>query len=192
MESLASWFRQNLLPYGHWGILALAGLDSSFVPMPQFIDLAVMLSCAAAPARAPLFAAAAIVGSTAGTAVIFAIARGGRLASRLGNQRLAWAEDWVRRRGSLALLVAALLPPPFPFKAVVVAAGYLRQPAGGMVLGVGLGRLLRFGTEAYLAAAYGEPMLELVRDHGPAVGIALAAALVVGALLVRRWQAAQG
>lgn len=198
MESLATWFQETLLPWGHWGILLLSTLDASFVPMPQVIDLAVMGACALRPEMAWAFALAATVGSTAGTMVVWGIARGGRMAAS-GTRaapgesgRLAWAEDLLERRGTLALLVAAVLPAPFPLKVFILAAGYLQIPAPSMLIGIGTGRLLRFGSQAVIAAVWGEQIIAQVRENGPLAALAVAVFLAVSGFLYYRWRRTTG
>lgn len=187
MESLAAWFQDAFLPYGHWGVLVLSALDASFVPMPQIIDLAVMAACAYEPSRAPAFVVAAVVGSTAGTMAVWGIARGGRSVARVGGGRLAWAESFLERRGTVALLVAALLPAPFPLKVVIIAAGYLKIPARAMLLGVGAGRLLRFGSQGVVAALWGEAIIDTVQRNAPATALVMAVMVAAAGLLYYRW-----
>ncbi|MFQ5742882.1 MAG: hypothetical protein ACE5HV_04750 [Acidobacteriota bacterium] len=188
MESLATWFQENLLPFGSLGILLLAALDSSFVPMPQIIDLAIMAACALSPQQAWPFSIAAILGSTVGTMVIYSIARGGRMAFEINSSRLAWAEAFLQRRGTLAMLIAALLPAPFPFKIVVIAAGYLKQPIGYTVIGVVLGRSLRFGSEAALAAVYGRTIIAHIVDNAPLAGLVLALVFLIAGTAYHRFR----
>ncbi len=189
MESLATWFQETLLPYGVWGILLLTAMDSSFVPMPAFNDLAVMGAAALSPQNAVGYAAAAVVGSTTGVMIVYGLARGGRRAAGGGGKRMAWAQNFLERRGTLALLGAALMPAPFPFKVVVLAAGYLRQPVPSVILGVATGRTIRFGLEAFLAVRYGKEIFAAVQANGALVGLVMAAVIVVGGLAFYRWQA---
>lgn len=190
MESLAIWFQESLLPYGAWGILLLAAMDSSFVPMPAFIDIVIMGAAALAPDNAVFYGAAAVIGSTAGVLVVYGLARSGRQLARGDGKRMAWAEDFLERRGALALLVAALMPAPFPFKVVVIASGYLRQPLVSVIVGVGSGRLIRFGAEALVAALYGDEIIAAVQNNAPLVGLAVAVIIVVMAFAFYRLRTA--
>lgn len=189
METLATWFQDSLLPYGAWGILLLSALDSSFVPMPAFIDLAVMGAAALSPQNAVGYGIAAILGSTAGVLAIYGLARSGRYAAGSESKRLAWAEQFLEKRGAVALMAAALMPAPFPFKVVVLTSGYLRQPLGSMIAGVGTGRLIRFGAEAWLAARYGDQIIAAVQENAAMVGLITALVIVVVGVLFWRWQA---
>jgi membrane protein YqaA with SNARE-associated domain len=188
MEALALWFQESLLPYGAWGLLLLAALDSSFLPMPAFIDLAVMGAAALAPENAVGFALGAIAGSTVGVLAVYGLARSGRYVARGDGGRLAWAEQFLAHRGAVALLVAALMPAPFPFKVVVLASGYLRQPLVSVVLGVGAGRLLRFGAEAFLAARYGDEIIAAVQTNAPMAGLITALIIGIAGFAFYRWQ----
>jgi len=189
MENLVAWFQETLLPYGGWGILLLSALDSSFIPMPAFIDLAVMGAAALSPQNAATFTVAAAVGSTAGVLVVYGLARSGRYAAGGESKRLAWAEQFLQKRGALALTAAALMPAPFPFKVVILASGYLRQPLPGVIVGVGAGRLIRFGAEAYLAARYGDQIVATVQNNAPMVGLGMAAFIGIAGYAFYRWQA---
>jgi membrane protein YqaA with SNARE-associated domain len=189
MEAVATWFQQSLLPYGAWGILVLAALDSSFIPMPAFIDLAVMGAAALSPQNALGFGIAAIIGSTTGVLVVYGLARSGRYATGGESRKLLWAERFLEKRGAPALMAAALMPAPFPFKVVVLASGYLRQPLPSVVAGVGAGRVVRFGAEAYLAARYGDEMIAAVQANGPMVGLVTAVLVAAAGFAFYRWQA---
>ncbi len=189
MDSVVIWFQEALLPYGVWGILLLAALDSSFIPMPAFIDLAVMGAAAMSPQNAVGYGLAAVVGSTVGVLVVYGLARSGRYAFRGGGKRMGWAEEFLRKRGAIALMAAALMPAPFPFKVVILAAGYLRQPVAGVIVGVGAGRLLRFGAEAFLAARYGDQIAATVQANAPLFGLVTAALIIVVGVIFYRWQA---
>jgi membrane protein YqaA with SNARE-associated domain len=189
METLATWFQEFLLPYGAWGILLLSMLDSSFVPMPAFIDLAVMGAAALSPQNAVGYGIAAIIGSTVGVLIVYGLARSGRYAAGGPSRKLAWAEQFLHQRGTVALMAAALMPAPFPFKVVVLTSGYLRQPLGGVIVGVGTGRLIRFGAEAWLAVRYGDRIIAAVQENGPLVGLIVAAVIVAAGFVFYRWQA---
>ena len=179
MESTAAWFQEVLLPYGTWGILLLSAIDSSFVPMPAIIDLAVMGAAALAPQNAASYGTAAVIGSTAGVVIVYGLARSGRRATKGHGKRIAWAENFLKQHGTLALLGSALMPAPFPFKMVVLAAGYLRQPLPSVIVGVGTGRVIRFGLEAFLAARYGEQIIATVQANGALASLTTALLVTV-------------
>ena len=81
------------------------------------------------------------------------------------------------------------MPAPFPFKIVVLAAGYLRQPLPSVILGVGTGRVVRFGLEAFLAARYGEQIVTIVQANGALASLAMALLIIAGGFAFYRWRA---
>src|SRR5438552_13734970 len=63
--------------------------------------------------------------------------------------------SFVKRFGSPALSLAALLPPPFPTSAFVISAGATRYCFIAFVLSFGTGRACRFALLAYFASVFG-------------------------------------
>ena len=89
------------------------------------------------------------------------------------------------------MLVASLLPPPFPFKLFVVSAGVFRLNLLRFTLAIVAGRTFRYLLEGYLAARYGENAKELLARYYPGIGIGLALLIIVmfvGKNLLRRAQ----
>jgi membrane protein YqaA with SNARE-associated domain len=188
--------------FSHWiialcttpvGIIVLAALDS----MPGFylplgIDVAVVILAARLRRfwwAVPLVATA---GSVAGAALTFWVgAKAGEkgLDRYVSQNRLASIRSWIRNSGAVALGVLDLLPPPFPFTAFVFAAGALEVRRTTFFETLAVCRLLRFGIESALAAAYGRRIVswlesDLLYDMaGFFIGIAL---VVTIASVVRR------
>jgi membrane protein DedA with SNARE-associated domain len=112
---------------------------------------------------------------------------GSRLSRLAAPQRLARAEQWFRRRGTLALVLARFIPGTRT--ATYVAAGALRTPARGFAIATGLAAAL------WVAAAFALAHYAGMRDAlSPTTTLTAAAALVLalfaGRALVRS-QAAQ-
>jgi len=84
------------------------------------------------------------------------------------------------------MLVAALLPPPTPFKIFVFAAGVFEVPLASFASAIALARLIRYFGVGYLAVRYGDDALPLLQRHKLAVVVAL---IVIVALsyLLSRW-----
>jgi len=78
-----------------------------------------------------------------------------------------------------SVLVASVLPPPFPFKLFVVSAGVFRLPVWRFTMAIAAGRTFRYLLEGYLAARYGEHAKEILAHYYPAIGIGLAVLLIV-------------
>lgn len=182
---------QSLIAYGPFGLFAIALLDSAFVPLPGGPDAVMMLLAAARPQWTILYAAAATLGSVAGCLVLYQISRrvGEGALRRFPPSKQARVKNLVDRYDVLAVLVASILPPPFPFKLFVITAGVFRLNVLRFVLAVAAGRLFRFLLEGYLAARYGGRAKELLATYYPGIGIGLAVLLVglfVGRGLLRR------
>ena len=57
------------------------------------------------------------------------------------------------------MLIAALLPPPTPFKIFVFAAGVFEVPVASFLSAIALARAIRYFGIGYLAIKYGDQAL---------------------------------
>ena len=183
-----------LAVYGTLGLFTIALLDSMLVPLPGGADAAMLLLSAARPSWLFLYAASATAGSVCGCLALYYISQhGGRRAlARFSPEKRARVKELIDRYDVLAVLVASLLPPPFPFKMFVISAGVFRFGAARFTFAIATGRLFRFLLEGYLAAHYGEQAKDLLARYYPAVGIGLAVLIVfifVGRNRLRRRRA---
>jgi membrane protein YqaA with SNARE-associated domain len=199
MHRAALWLQEVLVPtLGPWGLFVISFLDSSVLSLPEVPDILVVTAAAARPEQAWLPALMATLGSVAGCCLLWWLAwHGGAapLERLLGPARLRRAKRQFLRWHALALVVPALLPPPMPFKAFVIAAALVRYPVGRFALILLAVRGLRFGFWAVLGAVYGDEGLALLRAfdawfvrHAPALvlaGSVLLAAVIAG-LAIRR------
>ena len=179
------------LSLGGPGLFAVAALDSSFVSLPQINDLLVVLMVTEHKAWMPYYAAMATLGSVAGCSIIYLLAnKGGEalLRRRVSSHRVDHALSLYRRYGLLALMVPALLPPPAPFKLFVLGAGLAGVRPMKFVLGVAIARGVRYAVLGTLAIYYGDAAVELMREHGPAVGLTLAALIVIAVVAWILWR----
>jgi membrane protein YqaA with SNARE-associated domain len=181
-------FAHYLQSFGPLGLFAIATLDSAFVPLPGGPD-AVMLLLSTPPENhvwMPLYALGATVGSVAGCLFLYYVSRrAGRSAlDKFSAKKQARVRELIERYDMLSVLVACVLPPPFPFKLFVVSAGVFRFSVMRFVAAIAVGRAFRFFLEGFFAVEYGERAKDLLAQNYPAVGIGLAALLVV-AFVVR-------
>lgn len=170
-----------LITFGAFGLFAIALLDSAFIPLPGGPDAVMILLSAARPAWMPVYAAAATLGSVIGCVILYYISRraGRRALERFSEEKQARVKDWVDRYDVLSVLVASLLPPPFPFKLFVVTAGVTRMSVVRFALAVAAGRAFRFLLEGYVATRYGERAKEVFAQYYPYIGIGLAVLVVL-------------
>jgi membrane protein YqaA with SNARE-associated domain len=192
-HSLATKLGHTLTVYGVWGLFTISFLDSSFVPLPVFNDLALILLASQHPSRAPLYALGSTAGSVLGCYVLFAISRrGGKYLWRKATPRaVASAERWLERNDFVVLLVAALLPPPAPLKVFVLTAGILQVNSLHFMAAMLIGRGLRFAADAWLGARYGAQAEAYLRANLGWASLT-AVVFVVGVTLVyRSWKRRQ-
>jgi membrane protein YqaA with SNARE-associated domain len=172
---------------GGLGLFVIALLDSSFLSFPQVNDVLVIVLSAKYPERMLYYAGMTTLGSLIGCFMLFFVARRGGevfMRKRLKGAHVDRALRLYQRFGLLAVLVPALLPPPTPFKLFVLMAGAADVPAWRFGLAIAIGRGIRYFGMGYLAVRYGEHALDLAKDHGPEIGIGLAALAVAGGILL--------
>jgi membrane protein YqaA with SNARE-associated domain len=182
---------QYLVSFGPFGLLAIAFLDSLFIPMPGGVDAVLLLLAASRPSWVLIYVAAAAIGSTAGCVGLYKISEraGHRALNRFSEKKQKRVKDLIDRYDVLSVLVASLLPPPFPFKLFVVSAGVFRLNLIRFTIAIAGGRTFRYLLEGYLAARYGEHAREMLSRYYPAIGIGLALLIIilfVGKSLLRR------
>ena len=185
MQTFIKWVYGLALSLGGPGLFAVAFLDSSFVSLPQINDLLVVLMVVRNKSWMPYYAAMATLGSVAGCYVLYLIAeRGGEafLAKRLKAGHIERALALYRKRGMLALMVPAILPPPAPFKLFVLMAGVAEVRPLRFVFSIAIARGLRYLVLGALAIRYGDAALELMRTRGQVVAIWVAVIIVAAAV----------
>jgi len=177
MKSFLIWLQAFALAIGGPGLFIIAFLDSSFLSLPQLNDLLVVTMVVPHPARFVYYALMATLGSVTGCLALYVVGRRGGAAlmrTRFGSGRMQRITRIFQRRGLLALVVAALLPPPAPFKAFVLLGGITRMPVWQFGAAIAIGRGGRLLLIALLAAWYGRQVLDWIALHGAAVGLAVA------------------
>ncbi|HEY5837605.1 MAG TPA: VTT domain-containing protein [Pyrinomonadaceae bacterium] len=172
---------QYLISFGPFGLFAIAFLDSVMVPMPGGVDAVLLLLAAARPTGLLIYVAAATIGSTIGCVALYRLSQraGKKALSRFSESKQKRVKDLLDRYDVMSVLVASLLPPPFPFKLFVVSAGVFRLNLMRFTLAVAGGRTFRYLLLGYLAARYGDQAKELLTRYYPAIGITLAVLIVL-------------
>jgi membrane protein YqaA with SNARE-associated domain len=192
VQSFIKWVSGLALSFGGPGLFVVAFLDSSFISLPQINDLLVVLMVVRNKPLMPYYALMATAGSVAGCYVLYLIAeRGGEafLAKRLQRGHVERGLALYRRRGVLALMVPALLPPPAPFKLFVLLAGVAEVRPLAFVTSIAIARGLRYLVIGALAVWYGDVALDLLREHGREAALWVAVFIVAAGIawwLLRR------
>lgn len=190
MAAVAAWASG----LGGVGLMVIAILDSSFLSFPQVNDVLLIVLSTKYPDRMVYYAAMTTAGSLVGCFMLFAVARRGGevfLRKRVRGAHVDRALRLYQRFGLLAIVVPALLPPPFPFKVFVLLAGAADVAPWRFGLAVATGRGIRYFGQGYLAVVHGEHALALVQTYGPEFGIGFAV-LVLCAGLATYWFRRQG
>ncbi len=147
------------------GLFLISFLDSSVLTFPIINDLLVIDLSIQHPARMPLYASMAALGS---------------LLDHAHSIR-----HWVERNGFAGMLVAALLPPPTPFKVFVLAAGVFEVPLVSFASAIALARLFRYFGIGYLAIRYGADAMPYLAHHKLEVTVFVFALVTVSYVLSR-------
>jgi membrane protein YqaA with SNARE-associated domain len=184
-----------LIAMGPLGLFAIAFLDSFAIPMPAGVDAALLvLTVSHETARTSwmlLYAAMAVLGSTAGCVGLYLISRraGHRALDRFSEKKRKRVMDLIERYDVLSVLVASLLPPPFPFKLFVVSAGVFRLSLLRFTVAIAVGRAIRYLLEGYLAVRFGDEAINIVQRYSTPISLSAVGLVVivfVSRALIRR------
>jgi membrane protein YqaA with SNARE-associated domain len=178
---------EYLITFGAFGLFAVALLDSTFVPLPSSADALMILLSTTNPSWMVLYAFMATAGSAIGCWILYLISRraGTRALNKFSEAKQRRVKSWIEKYDAIAVLVATLLPPPFPFKLFVITAGVFRFSLLRFMLAVIVGRAFRFLLEGYFAVRYGAAAKEILAKYYPWIGLALVAAIVLFVFLKR-------
>ena len=192
MMRLAAWAKTLPLALGGPGVFLVAFIDGSFLTLPELNDVLVVAAAALYPGALAYYATLLTIGSTAGTYVIFALARKGGevfIHRRVDPARRASIRRFFDRFGFFAVLVGAILPAPMPFKLLVVIAATAPMAAVPFVAAVAAGRAIRYFGEGLLALWFGDQVLAVIRTNGVPLAAAGVLAAAAGSFLYWRLRA---
>ena len=171
----SSWARSLVAFFtglGPFGPFLLEALDSSFFYMPlanELLLFALIHGGAGEPSRWmwAVYALAGAAGTVAGVAALDLMMRraGAGVVERLvGAKRFGRLKRKLERNTGRAVFVASALPPPFPFRLVMMTASALQCDRARMFAAVFAGRTLRFAAEALLILYFGRRFLDLMNS----------------------------
>lgn len=186
---------EYLITFGAFGLFAVALLDSAFVPLPSSADALMILLSTAHPRWMPLYAFLATAGSAIGCWILYSISRraGARALRKFSEAKQKRVKELIERYDMAAVLVATLLPPPFPFKLFVVTAGVFRFSLTRFMIAIVAGRAFRFLLEGYFAVRYGDQAKEILARYYPwiGLGVVLIILIYVSSMSLRRHRSAR-
>ncbi len=169
------------------GLFVIALLDSAAIPMVGGPDAIVLLLSWHNPSQLLVIAAVAASGSTLGCLVLYRIAKaGGSLVlARLSAEKREKAVRMIEGNAAWAVFTSVVVPPPFPTKAVILAAGAFRAPVASFTVAILAGRLIRYTLMAWVGARFGDQAARVIREHYLSILVVVLATVLV-ILAVRR------
>jgi membrane protein DedA with SNARE-associated domain len=190
-DSVWKWIRH----LGGPGLILLGLADNTpFISAPAgSVDVFVILLSAHQYEWWAYYALMATVGEVAGGYATYRLAeRGGRetLEKKVGKPRAEKLYQRFEKHGDMTVFAGSILPPPFPFTSVLMAAGAMQYPRKRFLSALTAGRALRFFSVAYLSRVYGRQMIGFFSRHYQTMLYALIALAVtagVGALVYLKW-----
>jgi membrane protein YqaA with SNARE-associated domain len=196
VHAYGNWIKHVLAPLGPWGMLAFAAVDGSFLGMP--LDAIFVGYVYNDRSRFLMYVLLASAGSALGSIVLYVIGyTGGEvlLRKRLSPERFEKIHESFEHHKFWELMFPAMLPPPTPFKIVVLAAAAFEMNFAHFLLAIFAGRFVRFLIEALLTLWFGPQIVTLTGSlfahHFVAILVGVGA-LVVGWLLWRRAKRKRG
>jgi membrane protein YqaA with SNARE-associated domain len=115
----------------------------------------------------PVYVLAAALGATLGCLFPYWIGRktGEAALRKFSPEKRARVNDLIARYDVWAMLVGAVLPPPFPFKLFLLTAGVFRMRVVRFLAALFIGRCVRFTLEGWMAVRYGEQATEVFKHE---------------------------
>lgn len=175
---------------GIWAVFIVALIDAAFFGIP--LDPVVAYYVHADPRRTLIYAVLGALGSALGSTVPYLIGyKGGEalVVKKLGKRRFARMHALSEKYGDMALIIPALMPPGFPFKACALMAGVTEMRYPHFLLSIFVGRLLRFVILGGLIIAYGPQILSFLMAaflHHRGATFAVVALIAVAIFLIMR------
>jgi membrane protein YqaA with SNARE-associated domain len=177
-----------LKPLGVWGPFVIAALDSAALGLP--LDVVVAGYVYQDHARFWLYAVMASAGSALGSLVLYAIGyKGGEelLRKRMSPQRFEKFHQAFDKHPFWSLMFPSMLPPPTPFKLIVLTAAASEMQLSHFLMAIFFGRCIRFLILSLLTLKFGPGFIEFsgkfLQQHWPwvlaGVGVLLTLWLIV-------------
>jgi membrane protein DedA with SNARE-associated domain len=134
----------------------------------------------------------AAAGSAGGSMVLYAIGyKGGEvlLEKRMPAARFQKIKKSFEDHEFLALMFPAMLPPPTPYKLIVLSAAAFEMDWRKFLFAIFLGRVARFTILSILVIVFGERIVSvsstLVHQHFSATLLGLGILILLGILIVK-------
>jgi membrane protein YqaA with SNARE-associated domain len=185
--TVPAWLARLVSFIGGGGLFVIAFLDSSVLSFPFVTDLIFIEFVIRHPRRMPYYAAMAAAGSLAGGIWLYLLAKkGGEAYRKRHHQGPGRIQALVHRHAFLSVFLPSILPPPFPFKAFVIAEGATQVPLRTFLIGALFGRGFRYIVEGVFAIKYGNAVASVMLQH-KLMGILVPIVLIGVIYALARW-----
>ena len=173
------------------GLVLLGLADNSVVPLTGSMDVLTLWLAAGHRNLWPYYALMATVGAVLGGYITYSLGRkGGKEAieRKLREEKARKLFRRFERWGFGTIVLAALLPPPFPLVPVLLAAGALQYSRKKFVVALTVGRSIRYCLVAGLGSLYAPAIMAFFsRYYKTAVLVLVALAVIGGALTLMEY-----
>ncbi len=176
---------------GIWGVFVIAFADSALLGMP--VDFIVATYVYQDRKRMLLYVTMASLGSALGSIPLYIVGYlGGEkvLRKRISEQRFLKIHRSFEQHEFWALMFPGMLPPPMPFKILVLGAAVFEMSFRDFLLAIFAGRFVRFLALSVLVLWFGPQIVGLFggvfKQHWIWVLTVLAGALCLWLVLRRR------
>jgi membrane protein YqaA with SNARE-associated domain len=188
-------YRVWIQRFGAFLFFPLAIWDNSPIPAIGSVDALLIILAASKIEFWWYYALMATAASVIGAWPMYRLgAKSGEeaLDKKLGSARAKKIRSAFEKRGSMALFLGAMAPPPIPTSAFIGTAGAMKFPPRRFLIALGSGRLLRFMLLGWVASRYGRHIFHfLTRYYKPAIFILLALGIVGSIFALRAWKKAR-
>ena len=183
----------------HWlhrlggpGLLLLAQVDNSPIPVPGSMDVLLIILASSRKDLWWYYALMALVGSLVASYFTYRLSKkGGKetFEKKLGEDRAKKVYRVFERYGFMSLVIGAVAPPPIPMSAFLMAAGAMQYPLKKFIAAVGLGRAIRYALVGYLASLYGHSLIRgMYRYYKPLLIFAITVGVGGGLVALYLWK----
>lgn len=162
-------FLTGLASAGPASMLLVTIADTAFLPTSQLVDLLILTQASRIPEAWWQLGLFAVIGSTIGALILYAIARGGggwALRKSVKPERLERIQTKIRKYDVLALVLPTAVPLPLaPMKVFVVMAGALGVRPVRFAVTVALARAVRYFSLILLGVYFGEEVWNALKGR---------------------------
>lgn len=182
-----------VLRIGGPGLILVGLVDSSVIPIPGGMDFFVILLTANHRAWWAYYGAFATAGAVLGGYLTYRLSqKGGKeeLEKKISKQKAEKVYSKFEKGGFSTIVIGSMIPPPFPFVPVLMAAGVMQYPRKRFLPALAIGRGTRFFVVAYLGKLYGTAIVGwLARYYKPFLYVLITLGVLGGmsALYYFKW-----